>query len=239
MVWSGRLELALPLADSSLIVAAMLLRTVILLVMIAVGAIFAKRVQRHVLVAVVVTMSFRVVAYFAANVFGLTAVKPLSIGPYDPTNVIVGALFALPALWAESDVLLATRVATGGAFVLAGLGNAFYLNQGVDYFVSVGYPKTFHLFIMTAEVLGGAALLLPSRWLTLAVIAGLTVDMFGALSTQVRVGQPLDAAAFAMLFRLALLAMMCLRGRRLAIVGAGAVACATMAIVGGAVLAGR
>lgn len=107
--------------------------------------------------------------------FGLTWAKPLSIGPYDLTNVIVGVLYGLGLargvtdLWREDDLRLAIRVATGGAFVLAGLGNAFYMNGPVDYFVAVGYTKSFHYFIMTAEVLGGAALLLPWRWLTLAV----------------------------------------------------------------------
>lgn len=223
----------------------MWLRTTILLVLIGAGALGAKTLQRieparlarAILLGVGVTMTFRVIAYFAANVFGLTWAKPLSIGPYDPTNVLIGALFVLSRLWPERDVRLAVRVATGGAFVLAGLGNVFYMNgPGVDYFVSVGYTRTFHYFIMTAEVLGGAALLLPWRWLTLAVAAGLTVDMFGALATQVRVGQPLDASAFAMLFRLALIALLYTRPAR---VGMAAVACAIAAIAGSVLLAIR
>jgi hypothetical protein len=194
------------------------------------------RLARGVLVAVTATMGVRVIAYFAANVFGVMAAKPLSIGPFDLTNVIIGALYPVAIgtdVGREADVRLAMRIATGGAFVLAGLGNAFHLS-GPDYFVSVGYTRTFHLFIMTAEVVGGAALLVPWNWLTLAVAAGLTVDMFGALYTQVRVAEPLDPAAFAMLARLALLAMLC--APRRVTVAVGAVACALVAIGGATAL---
>jgi hypothetical protein len=239
----------------------MWLRTTILLALIGAGGIVGvasskglehiapARLARAVLIAAGATMTLRVLAYFAANVLGLTWAKPLSIGPYDLTNFMVGVLYGLgfargvTELWREDDLRLAVRVATGGAFVLAGLGNAFYLNGPVDYFVAVGYTKSFHYFIMTAEVLGGAALLLPWRWLTLAVLAGLTVDMFGALSTQARVGEPLDAAAFAMLFRLALMAMLWIptarTARRLATIGMGAAACAIIAIAGSVLLATR
>jgi hypothetical protein len=91
------------------------------------------------------------------------------------------------------------------------LVNVFIADAGgVDYFVQMGYTKEFHRVIMTAEVLGGAALLLPWRWLTLTAAFGLTVDMFGALYTQARAGDPLDAAAFAMLLRLGPLVLLTL-----------------------------
>src|SRR5579859_3050392 len=147
------------------------------------------RLARIMLAGVTATMGVRVIAYFAANVFGFMAVKPLSTGPFDPTNVIIGALYSLVIVTdvgQEPDVRMAARIATGGAFVLAGLGNACHLS-GPDYFVSFGYTRTFHLFNMTAEGVAGAALLLPWNWLTLLGKARLTVDMFGALFTQVRV----------------------------------------------------
>jgi uncharacterized membrane protein YphA (DoxX/SURF4 family) len=202
------------------------------------------RLARGYLVAVAACMGLRIAAYVAANVFGVLAVRPASTGPYDLTNVLVGALYGLAAVharrggfiafWREPELLLALRLAVGVAFILAGLVNVFIMNAtGVDYFVEVGYTKTFHYFIMTAEVLGGAALLLPWRWLTLAVAAGLTIDMFGALYTQARSGDSLDPAAFAMLFRLAPLVLLNVKGRWAA---AGAIGCAVVAIVGATIL---
>jgi uncharacterized membrane protein YphA (DoxX/SURF4 family) len=229
-----------------------------LFALIVVGAVvavaFARRLEqippdrlaRAYLVGVTTLMAVRVAAYVAANVFGLREVRPASTGPYDLTNLLVGGLYGLAVVRAQRggfgdffhapDVQLALRVATGVAFVLAGLVNAFIMNAGgTDYFVQMGYTKTFHLFIMTAEVLGGVALLLPWRWLTVAAACGLGVDMFGALYTQARAGDPLDAAAFAMLLRLTPLVALCVRGRW-GVVGVGAVACAIAAIAGGTVL---
>lgn len=194
------------------------------------------------LVAVAVLMSVRVVAYVLANVFGQLAIRPASTGPYDLTNLLVGALFGLALVHARRggfdhffrapEVLLAMRVATGIAFVLAGLVNIFIMTSGrPDYFVLMGYTKSFHLFIVTAEVLGGAAILLPWHWLTIAAACGLTIDMFGALYTQLHVGAPLDAAAFAMLFRLIPLVLLVAKGRWIP-VAMGAVACAVVAIMG-------
>jgi uncharacterized membrane protein YphA (DoxX/SURF4 family) len=202
------------------------------------------RLARGYLVAVAALMCLRVVAYMVANVFGVKAVRPASTGPYDLTNLLVGGLYGLAAVHARRggfgaflrapDLLLALRLSAGVAFLLAGLVNVFIMDAtGVDYFVEVGYTKTFHLFIMTAEVLGGAALLLPWRWLTMATAAGLTIDMFGALYTQARSGDPLDAAAIAMLLRLAPLVGLSVKGRWATV---GAVACAIVAIVGAAIL---
>jgi len=218
----------------------------------AVGAVLARRIRavdparlaRLYLVAVACLMGVRVVAYVAANVFGLMAVRPASTGPCDLTNLLVGALYGAAAVHARrgglgdflraADLLLALRLAAGVAFILAGLVNVFIMDAtGVDYFVAVGYSHTFHLFIITAEVLGGAALLLPWRWLTLAAAAGLTIDMFGALYTQARTGDALDPAALAMLIRLAPLAVLLIPVRRVAV---GAVGCAAVAVAGAMIL---
>jgi uncharacterized membrane protein YphA (DoxX/SURF4 family) len=234
----------------------MLARIVFLLALIVAGAAGAAalsrrleriepaRLARGYLVAVAALMFLRVVAYVASNVFGAIAVRPASTGPYDLTNFLVGGLYGLGAVHArrggfgaflhEPDLLLALRLSAGVAFILAGLVNVFIMDAtGFDYFVEVGYTKTFHLFIMTAEVLGGAALLLPWSWLTLTAAAGLTIDMFGALYTQARSGDPLDAAAIAMLLRLAPLVVLSVKGRWAAV---GAVACALVAIVGATIL---
>jgi len=202
------------------------------------------RLARGYLVAVVALMAVRALAYVAANVFGATGVRPFSTGPFDLTNLLVGGLYGLAAVHARSggfdgffrdpNLLLALRISAGVAFVLAGLVNAFTMDSTrPDYFVAVGYTRTFHLFIMTAEVLGGAALLPPWRWLTLVAAAGLTVDMFGALYTQVRLGDVPDAAALAMLLRLAPLVVLTVRPRQAA---EGAVACAIVAILGATLL---
>lgn len=234
----------------------MLLRLAVLLALILLGAtvavlfaprlrqLEASRLAKGFLVGVVAMMLIRVTAYVLANVFGLMAIRPLSTGPFDPTNLMVGGLYGIAiaqatrggfdAFLRHPELLLAVRVATGGAFVLAGLSSAFRANAAA-YFVQVGYTETFHRFIMTAEVLGGAAILLPWRWLTLAAVAGLTIDMLGAQYSQLRAGHPLDAAAYAMLFRLAPLAVLSLDRRWIAI-GVGAVACAATAIAGSIVL---
>jgi uncharacterized membrane protein YphA (DoxX/SURF4 family) len=204
------------------------------------------RLARGFLIGITAMMAVRVVAYVASNVFGVTAVRPLSTGPCDATNLLIGGVYGLALahsrgrqfgrLWDEPDLQLALRLSAGVAFVLAGLVNVFLMDSaGTDYFVEVGYSRTFHLFIMTAEVLGGVALLLPWRWLTLIAVAGLSIDMFGALYTQVRSGDALDAAAIAMLLRLVPLVGLIARARWVAI-AAGAVACAVMAIVGSVLL---
>jgi len=204
------------------------------------------RLSRAYLVSVTALTGVRVLAWMAARVFGLTSVSPAGTGPYDATNLLIGALYGLAAIHAlrgglaahlgAPDVQTALRVATGVAFVLAGLGGMFFMHTtGIDYFVAVGYPKEFHLFIIAAEVLGGAALLLPWRWLTLAAAAGLTIDMFGAVYTKARTGEGLEPPALAMLFRLLPLALLTLPGRWRA-VALAAVACAAVAVVGSEVL---
>lgn len=235
----------------------MLPRFEILVALILIGAITAaalswrletvapERLARRFLVGVTALMAVRVAAYIAANVFGVRGVRPLSTGPLDPANVMIGALLGLAAMKAargtfasffrEPEVLLALRVATGVAFVLAGLVNAFLADGGVKYFEAMGYTATFRRFMTTAEVLGGVALLLPWTWLTLAATAGLAIDMFGALYTQARVGAPLDAAAFAMLFRLAPLAVVAARGRWV-LVSMGAAATGIIAVSGATVM---
>jgi DoxX-like protein len=233
-----------------------------LLVLIVVGAVAATalaprleriepaRLAQGYLVGVAAFMGMRVLAYGAANVFGAQAMRPLGTGPRDLTNLLVGAFYGLAvahirrgrlsAFFREPNVLLAIRLATGVAFVLAGLVNVFLKDMGVDFFIQAGYTKTFRLFIMTAEVLGGVALLLPWRWLTLFAAAGLTIDMFGAVFTQVRVGQSVTQLAppLVMLLRLAPLVALVLLGvkRRWTLIGVGAVACACVAVVGGRLL---
>jgi uncharacterized membrane protein YphA (DoxX/SURF4 family) len=210
------------------------------------GRLGSERLARGFLIAVTSLMAVRVVAYVVSNVFGVTAVRPLSTGPYDLTNLLIGGVYGLALahtrgqlfedLWREPNLLLALRLSAGVAFVLAGLVNVFLMDStGTDYFVDLGYTKTFHRFIMTAEVLGGAALLLPWPWLTLISAAGLSIDMFGALYTLMRSGDALDAAAVAMVLRLLPLVVLIARGRWVAVV-TGALVCAVIAIAGSILL---
>jgi hypothetical protein len=196
------------------------------------------RVARWFLIGVVVLMGVRVTAWVVGTIFGLTAVRPPGTGPFDPTNLLIGALYGFALRGRSQDFFrapelqLALRTATGVAFVLGGMGAfMFTLRTGFDYFVSIGYPKTFHFVIMCGEILGGALILLPWPALTLSAAAGLTIDMFGALYTQVRLDQPLDAAAISNVLRLLLLVLLTVRGRRVAI-ALGAVVCGAAAVVG-------
>ncbi len=213
-------------------------------------AIEPARLAHGYLVGVAALMAVRVAAYVAANVFGAHAVRPAGTGPRDLTNLLLGLLYGLAAVHARRggfstffrapDVRLALRLATGVAFVLAGLLNIFQDGMGHEFFLQAGYTKTFHLFIITAEVLGGVAVLIPWPWLTLAAAAGLTIDMFGAVYTQIRLGDTLEGLAppIAMLLRLAALVGLLvpsIKGRWV-IMAAGAIACAGVAIVGGMLL---
>lgn len=206
------------------------------------------RMARSYLVAVAALMALRVVAYTAFNVFGIQAVRPLGTGPYDLTNMLVGGLYGfaitsltrpgIRAVFDEPELLLAMRVATGVAFVLAGLGTFFFMERtGNDPFIAIGYTHKFHLFIMTAEILCGAALLLPWRWLTVVALAGLTTDMSGAFFTHIRFSDALDgmAPAFTMVLRLAALALLTARWRWVP-VAVGAVGCAAVALAGAIVM---
>src|SRR5205814_1114807 len=107
----------------------------------------------------------------------------------------------------EPDVSLALRLATGVAFILAGFVNVFLSDLGVGFFVAAGYTRALRLFIMIAEVMGGVTLLVPWTRLTLAAAAGLTIDMAGAVYTQMHLGEPLAMLAppLVMLLRLAAL----------------------------------
>ncbi len=50
-----------------------------------------------------------------------------------------------------------------------------------EFFTQSGYSVTFLRFIVIAEIFGGIGLLLP--WAFIPALAGLTIDMFGAVLT--------------------------------------------------------
>ena len=120
------------------------------------------------------------------------------------------------------------------SFVLYAFGNLSHRAEMIAFFAQSGYPTAFLDLVSSVEILGGMALLVPWRRLVLAASFGLAVDMFGAVYTHLRNGDPLNDStdAIAMLLRLAAIAALSVRGRTVA---AGAVAAALLAIAGAAV----
>ncbi len=124
-------------------------------------------------------------------------------------NFIFGALFGMAVRCAEPEdlltqppVLAALRMAVAFTFALAGIGKAFSMPFMIGFFTQSGYTVEFLKFVMFAEVLGGVGLLVP--WAFLPSLFGLTIDMFGAVATHVRNGDPLNdsTGAINMLIRL-------------------------------------
>lgn len=171
----------------------------------------------------------------------------------DLSNLLFGALIGLAVfrrqrldLLREPAVYSALCLATAIAFVTAGLAKPFFMQDMIDFFAQSGYSLAFLKFIIIAEVLGGLALLVP--WTVIPAVAGLTVDMVGAIYTHAHNGDPLNdsSGAIVMLFRLAAIAVAwalqphsdnaLLRKWRFAWISAGAVVCMFAAIIGSAAL---
>ena len=115
----------------------------------------------------------------------------------DVTNFLLGGLFGISVLRSDRrellcdpDVFLALCLSVGIGYVIAGYTKAFYMQGRADFFAQSGYSIAFLKFIMTIEVLGGVAMLIP--WTVLPALAGLSIDMFGAVWTHVHNGDPLD-----------------------------------------------
>jgi uncharacterized membrane protein YphA (DoxX/SURF4 family) len=172
----------------------------------------------------------------------------------DAANFLFGALLGLALFRAKPLELLrqpalysALCLSAGFAFVTIGFAKAFHLQEMIEFFTQSGYSSTFLKLIMTAEVLGGAALLLP--WAVPAAIAGLSIDMFGAIYTHIHNGDPLNDStdAIAMLIRLGAIAVIwalrpgaaaavgSMRNRFIR-VGAGAAICVGAAVAGSALM---
>jgi uncharacterized membrane protein YphA (DoxX/SURF4 family) len=205
----------------------------------------AARAARGYLVLSLVTVSARVAATFGYAIFGFT---PAAITAWavarDAGNVVVGALFGLALrerrVLREADVLRALCVSTGIWFVVGGLVSAFAIEGMTQFFVQSGYAAPFLKLIITVEIVGGVALLLP--WAVPVGLIMLAVDMLGALYTHARNGDGIDADmdALAVLVRLGAIAALWLlssrpalaRRRVLAMIAAGAVLCLATAVAG-------
>ena len=115
----------------------------------------------------------------------------------DLLGLTFGALFGLAIrrqdardFLTSSSILDAKCVALAFSFALAGIGKAFAMVPMTEFFSQSGYSVTFLKFIIIAEVLGAIGVLIP--WTVMPALAGLAVDMFGALLTHVHNGDPVN-----------------------------------------------
>lgn len=76
------------------------------------------------------------------------------------------------------------------SFVTFGLGKAFHMQEMAEFFAQHGYSTSFLNFIVAAEVLGGAALLIPRT--VLPAIIGFSIDMFGAIYAHIHNGDAIN-----------------------------------------------
>lgn len=171
------------------------------------------RLARGYFVVVAILLALRAV------VFAITVVLPAAhfwtttgnaMG--DVTNFFFGFLFGIALLRRERREILCDPsiyfilcISAGIGFIMAGYVKAFSMQGMTQFFAQSGYSPSFLKFIMTAEVLGGAALLIP--FTVLPAIAGLAIDMFGAIYTHIHNGDPLNdsTGAIAALIRFAVI----------------------------------
>lgn len=229
-----------------------------LLVNQATSNIKPSRLARFYFVIVAILVVLRVVV-FACSVV-LPGAKVWSIAGNamgDTSNFLVGFLFGIALLRVDRREILCDPavysilcISAGVGFVMTGYAKALYMQGMVQFFTQSGYSVTFLKFIMTAEVLGGAALLIPVT--VLPALAGLSIDMFGAVYTHIHNGDPLNdsTGAIATLIRFAVIAALwAWRSRssdepgsvRRRLVGVAAVAacCAVVAVGGSAIVRAR
>jgi DoxX-like family len=115
----------------------------------------------------------------------------------DLLGLTFGALFGLAIRRRDarnflpgSSILDGKCVALAFSFALAGIGKAFAMAPMTEFFVQSGYSVTFLKFIIIAEVFGAIGMLIP--WAVIPALAGLGVDMFGAVLTHVHNGDPVN-----------------------------------------------
>jgi uncharacterized membrane protein YphA (DoxX/SURF4 family) len=201
-----------------------------------------RRVARGYLIASATITAIGVAAFVARVAGAALPTSPPAIAR-DLGTVLVGGLYGAAiaawrgrgtaALLREPELQFALRLSLGVGFALAGVAKPFSLDDMNDFFAVSHYSKGFLNVVIVGEALGGLALLLPWRPAVLAALAGFAIDMFGAFYTHAFNGDPLDdsTGAVGMLFRIALLAALCVPLRRVAI---AAVLGAALAVAGAA-----
>ena len=189
-----------------------------------------------------------IIATNSARWYAMT--RPVS----DLSSFCFGMLFGIAIFRADRREILCDRavysilcIASGTAFILTGYAKALYTSGMLEFFTQSGYSAGFLKFIMTAEILGGIGLLIP--WTVLPAVAGLSIDMVGAIWTHVHNGDSLNdsTGAIGQLIRLGAIVVLWAwqrrvaekRGavrRRLVMAVAGAALCAAIAIGGSAAM---
>lgn len=203
-----------------------------------------------ILFAIIIAMRVLVFVCLAlrlkASVFGM-----IFAGTGDATNFLFGMIFGLAALRSDRRELLCNSAVSSVLCLSAGIGYVIngYLSASIgtksmsEFFVQSGFSAQFQMFIATAELLGGIGLIIP--WTALPALAGLSIDMFGAIYTHIHNGDPLNdsTGAIGALIRFAAIVAiwawprpgsgMKSTHRRLAGAAIVGVLCACTAIVGG------
>jgi hypothetical protein len=205
------------------------------------AALAPERLARGYLALTAAIVALRVGLFVTLWSLGVHGVQPVAALVSDAGFALVGVIYGLAIIslvrggfgdfLRAGQTRFALALSTAATFALAGIGKTFGLDDMLAFFAQSGYSKSFLFFILTIEVLGAMALLLPWRWVVVAAIAGLTVDMVGAIATHVHNGDPLDdsAGAVAALLRLAPLALLCVPR---AWTMTGAAVCTAFALLG-------
>ena len=93
-----------------------------------------------------------------------------------------------------STLIIVVQIVLGLLFVLIGSMTVAGREMFVENFRRFGYPQWFRVVTGSLEVLGGLGLLLGIwlPWLAALASAGLTLVMLGAVSTHLRIREPLQ-----------------------------------------------
>ena len=93
--------------------------------------------------------------------------------------------------------IIVVQVVLGLLFVVIGSMTVAGRKMFVENFRRFGYPQWFRVVIGSLETLGGLGLLIGLRlpWLAALASAGLTLVMLGAVSTHLRIREPLQKIA--------------------------------------------
>lgn len=136
---------------------------------------------------------------FVASILGSQAKSWGTVGGCigDLLGLTFGALFGLAIrrqdarnFLTSSSILDGKCVALAFSFALAGIGKAFAMVPMTAFFAQSGYSVTFLKFVIVAEVFGAIGVLIP--WTVIPALAGLAVDMFGAVLTHIHNGDPVN-----------------------------------------------
>ena len=96
-----------------------------------------------------------------------------------------------------STLIIIVQVVLGLLFVLIGSMTVAGRKMFVENFRHFGYPQWFRVVTGSLEILGGLGLLIGIwlPWLAALASAGLALVMLGAVSTHVRIREPLQKIA--------------------------------------------